>query len=266
MRARRCDRPPAVGQDPADALGDVALRHALARLRGGPGSVGLPRRGVAEPGALEHLQREQRALHARRGDVDPEQLEDELAVEAQQVVDGHADDLVGGHRRRGLGDRAAVPGEGEVRDAALVVDAQLDLQLVAAERVVVLGLEVGLRPLAPVMRALVVLEDVLPVQVVHDYAKTSWTAAMPSISRSASSRVEWTAKDARVVAGTPRRRISGWAQWCPARTQPPRRPRISAASCGWMPSSANEQTEPRRSMSRGPCSVSPSTSSRRSTA
>ena len=35
-----------------------------------------------------------------------------------------------------------------------------------------------------------------------------------------------------VVAATPRRRISGCAQWWPARTQTPSRPRISATSCG----------------------------------
>ena len=64
------------------------------------------------------------------------------------------------------------------------------------------------------------------------------------MSASTSSRVECTANEARDEAVMPRRCMSGWAQWCPARTQTPRRPRISAASCGWMPSSVNEQTEP----------------------
>src|SRR3712207_7773874 len=54
----------------------------------------LFRSGVAEAGALEHLQREQRALHARGGDVDPQQVEHERAVEAQQLVDRHPDHLV----------------------------------------------------------------------------------------------------------------------------------------------------------------------------
>ena len=44
---------------------------------------------------------------------------------------------------------------------------ELDLQLVAAERVVVLELEVGIGQLAEVPRLLVVLEDVLAVEVVH---------------------------------------------------------------------------------------------------
>ena len=63
----------------------------------------------------------------------------------------------------------------------------------------------------------------------------------PSIRRSTSSRVVCTANDARELAGTPRRRISGCAQWWPARTQTPSRPRISATSCGWTSSKANER-------------------------
>ena len=39
--------------------------------------------------------------------------------------------------------------------------------------------------------------------------------------------------------------MSGCAQWWPARTQTPSRPRISATSCGWTPSSANETSAPR---------------------
>src|SRR5258705_1483541 len=67
---------------------------AAARRGNGLRRALLPLDLVAEPGALEHLEREQRALHARRGDVDPEQLEDELAIELQQLVDVHALDLV----------------------------------------------------------------------------------------------------------------------------------------------------------------------------
>ncbi len=44
--------------------------------------LGLPAGGVAEAGALEHLQRQQRALHPRGGDVDPEQVEHEVAGRA----------------------------------------------------------------------------------------------------------------------------------------------------------------------------------------
>src|SRR3954470_7534068 len=47
--------------------------------------LGLPVDRTAEAGRLQDLQRQQRALHARRRDVDPEQVEDERAVELQQV-------------------------------------------------------------------------------------------------------------------------------------------------------------------------------------
>ena len=38
------------------------------------------------------------------------------------------------------------------------------------------------------------------------------------------------------MAGTPSSRISGWAQWWPARMQTPSRSQSSAMSCGCMPS------------------------------
>jgi len=60
-----------------------------------------------------------------------------------------------------------VAGEAHLGDL-VVLDAQLDLQLVAAERVEVLELEVGVLQLTPVMGLLVVLEDLLAVEIVHD--------------------------------------------------------------------------------------------------
>src|SRR5919198_3652220 len=230
-----------VGFQSSDGLG--AGRPPAVLLGGARGGLGLPARGLAEPGALEHLQGQQRALDARGGDVDAEQVEHEAAVQPQQVVDGHPDHLVGGHRGRRLRDRAAVAGEAQVGDLAVAVDLDLDLQLVPAERVVVLELEVGVLQLAPVVRLLVVLEDLLAIEIIHQ-ANTSSTGPRPSTRRSTSSRVEWIAKLARDVAPTPRRRISGCAQWWPARTQMPWRPRISATSCGWMPSSANDTAAP----------------------
>ena len=127
----------------------------------------------------------------------------------------------------------------------VAVDAQHDRQLVAAQRVVVRELEVGVVHRPPVVGALVVLEDLLAVEVVHQ-AKILLDLRQPGDrGASTSSRVLCTAKDARDVAPTPRRRMSGCAQWCPARTQTPWRPRISATSCGWMPSSAKETSAPR---------------------
>src|SRR5919198_5376307 len=222
--------------------------HLAARFGLGGRRRRLPVGGRAEPRALEHLQRQQGALHARRGDLDPEQVQHERAVEPQQVVDLHALDLVGRHRGGRLADRAAVALEADVVDRPVVADAEHDLQLVAAQRVVVGELEVGVLHRPPVVGALVVLEDLLAVEVVHQ-AKTSWTLARPAMSASTSSGVLCTPKDAREVAATPRRRISGWQQWWPARTQTPSRPRISATSCGWTPSSANDTAGPRGSSS-----------------
>ena len=61
--------------------------------------------------------------------------------------------------------------EADLGDAAVAVEAELDAQLVAAERVEVLELEVGVLHLGmgwgPIPGLLVVLEDLLAVEVVH---------------------------------------------------------------------------------------------------
>ena len=46
----------------------------------------LPFGGLAEAGALDDLEAEHRALHPRRRDLDPEQLEDELLRQPQQLL------------------------------------------------------------------------------------------------------------------------------------------------------------------------------------
>src|SRR3954471_14540183 len=265
----RCGRAPSISS--------AAPRPARPRVVGsgarlGPG-LGLGRRRLrlpvdrpAEPGALEHLQRQQGALHARRRDVDPEQIEDERPVELEQVGDRHALDLVGGHRGGGLADRAAVPVEADVLDRAVVGHAQHDAQLVAAQRVRVLELEVRRLHDAPVVRALVVVEDLLAIQVVHQSAKTSLTRSSPATSRSTSSRVLCTANDARFVAPTPKRFINGCAQWWPARMQTPCAPRISATSCGCTPSTVNDTSAPRSAAAGGPWIATPGTAPRRSSA
>src|SRR5262249_19372459 len=56
-----------------------------------------------------------------------------------------------------------------------------------------------------------------------------------STKESTSASVLYRAKLARAVALTPRRRISGWAQWWPARMATPERSRICATSWGWAP-------------------------------
>ena len=57
-------------------------RTLLSRL------VGPPRRRLAERRALEHLERQQRALHARGGDVDPQQVEHERLSSASSSSTG----------------------------------------------------------------------------------------------------------------------------------------------------------------------------------
>ena len=123
---------------------------------------------------------------------------------------------------------------------AVVVDRELHLQLVAAQRVDVLELEVRVLQLAPVMRAACSARGCSRGRGRPSSANTSRTVPRPSTagrrrrawSGRRTTRASWRA--------TPRRRISGCAQWWPARTQTPWRPRISATSCGWTPSSANE--------------------------
>ena len=62
----------------------------VALAPGPAGALVLPVGGVSERGRLDHLEPEQRALHPRRRDLDPEQVEHELLVEAQQLLAGLA--------------------------------------------------------------------------------------------------------------------------------------------------------------------------------
>ena len=84
------------------------------------------------------------------------------APSARDLLDGHPLQLLGGDRRGGLGDRAAVAVEAHVLDAA-VLDADVHAELVPAQGVVLERLEVVRLELAEVARALVVVEDVVPV-------------------------------------------------------------------------------------------------------
>ena len=92
---------------------------------------------------------------------------EELLRQPQQILAGLADQLVGEHGVGGGGDRAPLPLEGDLGDAAVLVEPDRHALLVAAERVVVLELEVGAIEPAEVVRPLVVLEDLIPVQLVH---------------------------------------------------------------------------------------------------
>ena len=110
------------------------------------------------------------------------------APRLRDLLDRHPDQLLRGDRRGRLRDRAALAVEAEVLDAA-VLDDDVHAQLVAAERVVVVPLEVVRLELAEVPRVLVVLEDVVAVQSVHRYSSnTSRALPSASTSRSTSSR------------------------------------------------------------------------------
>src|SRR5215213_5383758 len=157
-----------------------------ADARPAPGLLGPAR--VAGRGAAHHLQRQQRALASRRADVDSELLDDPVGAQALDLLERHPDQLVGADRGRRLRDRAAVAVEAEILDPAVLHD-DVHSELVAAERVVVVEVEVVLRQLAEVPRVLVVVEDEVPVERVHRYSsKTSRALPSASTSRSTSSR------------------------------------------------------------------------------
>src|SRR5262245_32552581 len=67
-------------------------------------------------------------------------------------------------------------------------------------------------------------------------AKKSCALISASASASTSALVLYMAKEARQVAVTPSRCISGWAQWWPARTATPERSIMVEMSCGCRPS------------------------------
>ena len=76
------------------------------------------------------------------------------------------------------------------------------------------------------------------------HAKNSRALISASASASTSALVLYIANDARHVAVTPSRSISGWAQWWPARTATPERSMMVEMSCGCRPSMLNETIAP----------------------
>ena len=106
------------------------------------------------------LGRELRALHdALEGADEPLGLLQRLALE-----------VAGEHGRRGLADRAALALEADLGDAAGVVEAEREHDLVAAERVEPLAPEVGVVEQPLVTGAPVVVQDDVLVEVV----KLAW--------------------------------------------------------------------------------------------
>ena len=80
LRGDRAQRERAAGKRLESSRGRRPLR------RGADLALVLPFGGLAEAGALDDLEAQHRALHPRRRDLDPEQLEDELLGQPQQLL------------------------------------------------------------------------------------------------------------------------------------------------------------------------------------
>src|SRR5438445_9711410 len=85
--------------------------------------------------AFQGLQAEERALHTRRRERDPEALDDVVAIDRPELVVRLPAHVVGEDRRRGLRDGAALSGECDVIDPIVRPDLEEHRDLVAAERV-----------------------------------------------------------------------------------------------------------------------------------
>src|SRR3984893_3775922 len=114
----------------------------------------------------ERVDGERRALHPGRTDRDTQLIEEIPRGKGLELLHRLADDHVGQHRRRGLADGATPAAEPHIPHPA-VVELEVKGDDVAAERVVALLGDVGVLDLPEVMRVLAVLEDLLPVEIVH---------------------------------------------------------------------------------------------------
>ena len=103
----------------------ITLGHLVISLTSSVGKMGVACRGpdawAGAPsgfrqGVFERVEREQRALEARRADLDADQVQQVRRGQLRDLVDGLALDLVGQQRGAGLADRAAAAGEGDLGD------------------------------------------------------------------------------------------------------------------------------------------------------
>src|SRR4029078_8376542 len=127
----------------ADLAVDGRTRRTRARVLDPAGRLGrgallalvLPVGRLAEAGGLDDLEAEHRALHPGRGDVDPEQLEDLLLRHPQDLLAGPAEGRVGEQGGCGGRYRASLTLEGDLGHSVVVVELQIDVLLVTAERI-----------------------------------------------------------------------------------------------------------------------------------
>jgi hypothetical protein len=151
------------------SVGEVLPFYA-SRAPGSCSSSGVvgPRLG---DGLLKGLPAEQPTFHARRREGNAEQLDDVGRSELPDLIERGPLDAVGQERRRGLADDAAVAVETDFTNPSVVAHTQLEMDLVATERVVQLHHAVGGVEVAAVRRGVVMVEDLLAVQgVIHSRA------------------------------------------------------------------------------------------------
>ena len=147
---------------------------------------------------LQDAEAENRALQADRRQRDADLLEQLLLRQRRHIRGRTPLHKIGEHRRRGLRDRATAAFEADLRDRlAVLAEADEDRHLVAAERVLALGMRVGVLKRAVTARVLVVIQDHLAVHLVElltslppsppQTPKVSFTLSNPAASRSISS-------------------------------------------------------------------------------
>src|SRR5207253_11250836 len=131
---------------------------------------------------------EERALEPDRRERDPDLVEKLVLRERGHLGRAPALHHLHQHRRRRLADRAAAAGELDLLDrVAVLLEADEDRDLVAAERVLAVGARVGVVDHPVPARVLVVVEDDLAIQLVElAHVKYFLAFSTPSTSRSIS--------------------------------------------------------------------------------
>src|SRR5205823_4951030 len=119
----------------------------------------------------ERVDGERGALHPRRADRDPELIKQVPRGETLELLYRLADDHVGQHRGGRLADGATAAAEPHVPHPS-VVQLEVEGDDVAAEWVVALLGDVGVRDLPEMMRVFVVLENLLAVEIIHVFRRT----------------------------------------------------------------------------------------------
>src|SRR5262249_4966397 len=115
---------------------------------------------------FEGLERKKGALEPDRPQLDPQHLEHVVPPDPLHLFQRLSADLFGQHGRRGAADRASLAREANVLDLP-TPDLQVDANLVPAERVRILGADIGMLERAEIPGVLVVVENVLAVQIIE---------------------------------------------------------------------------------------------------